>query len=117
MQVVHTVEGRESILADRLHFADSFLARTVGLMGRRPLEKGEAMVFRFDMTDDRQIHTMFVRAPIDVIWIEAERVTAIETFDPWSVGATEQADTVIELPAGTAEAVTPGDVVRIDGTD
>ncbi len=110
----HPDEGDSTVLADRVRIADGFVSRTVGLMGRKPLQPGEAMLFRFRRSGKRQIHTMFVRAPIDVIWIEAERVTGIETFEPWSLGATNPADTVVELPAGEAAAVAVGDVVRAD---
>ena len=116
MQVVHRRQSAadERLLAEDVWTADTLLRRMVGLMGRRPLEPGEAVVFRLRRSADRRIHTMFVRGAIDVIWIEAERVTAVETFSPWSLGASNPADTVIELPAGRAEAVEPGDIVRLD---
>lgn len=114
MQLVHhPADGDPVVLADAVRSADGFIARTLGLMGRRPLEPGEAMLFRFGDAGRRQIHTMFVRGAIDVVWVEAERVRAVETFDPWSIGTTHRADTVIEFPAGTAEGVAPDDILRV----
>lgn len=84
-------------------------------MGKRPLTAQEALVFRFAESGQRHIHTFFVRATIDVVWVERERVTAIETMRPWRVGTRAKADTVIELAAGGASDVAVGDVVQIDG--
>ena len=116
MQIVHRSQSTadERLLAEDVRTADNVFRRMVGLMGRRPLEPGEAAVFRFGRSTDRRIHTMFVRGAIDVIWIDAERVTAVERFSPWSVGASYPADTIIELPPGRAEGVDPGDIVRLD---
>lgn len=114
MQVVHrTAAGETTVLADQIRLADGFIAKTRGLMGRSPLQPGEAMVFPFDQVGRRQIHTMFVFAAIDVLWIEAERVRAKTTFSPWSLGEAHPADTVIELPADTARGVEVGDIITL----
>lgn len=100
-------------LATSLRLADRPVSRFVGLMGQPPLTRDEAMVFRFPVVRSRRIHTWFVRAPIDVLWLQRERVTAIATLQPWTFGKTAPADTVIELPAGKAACVEIDDVVRL----
>ena len=114
VQVIHHSTTDESaVLAEHVRLAEGFIARTLGLMGRSPLAPGEAMVFPFPDVGRRQIHTLFLRAAIDILWIEAERVTAKTTLRQWSLGETHQADTVIELPAGAAAAVHVGDIVKL----
>lgn len=114
VQLVHWNDGDPMILAEKVERAEGFIAKGIGLMGRSPLEPGDALVFPFSETGPRHVHTMFVRAPIDVLWVERECVETIETMDPWSLGRRARADTIIELPAGQAREVSPGDRVTLD---
>lgn len=114
VELRHKRDGTVDRIAEHVRFADGFIEKRIGLMGKPPLQDGEALVFRFDDSATRHIHTMFLRAPIDVIWLERERVTAVETFLPWQFGTRASGDTIVELPAGTADDVLLGDVVWID---
>ena len=78
-----------------------------------PLADGEALVFRFSEARRRSVHTLFVRATIDVIWTVKEEVQRVETMRPWTLRRVATADTIIELPAGTARHVQVGDRVRV----
>ncbi len=100
-------------LATDIEFADSLLAQTRGLMFRSPssFSAGSALVFPFDQAKPRDVHMLFVRFPIDVIWLVDEEVRRIEQLEPWTGFARERADTIIELPAGAADAVAAGDRV------
>lgn len=114
MAVVHQpVSGDRTLLATDVTFADGLIRQGLGLMFSPPIASGEAMVFRFPDADVRHVHTWFVRATIDVVWVERERVTEVATLPPWSLGRRATADTVVELRAGAADGVAPGDVVRI----
>lgn len=114
MELIHRQNGGTTTLATDVRLADGFFEQRIGLMGKRPLRDGEALVFRFSEPSTRHIHTFFVRAPIDVVWVERERVRAIETMRPWRLGTRAVADTIVELPAGAAADVDVDDVLRID---
>ncbi|WP_323191782.1 DUF192 domain-containing protein [Halostella sp. PRR32] len=101
-------------LATNVETADSFGTRLRGLMFRSEVPADYALVFPFDGTKRRGIHTLFVRVPIDVIWVDDGTVTRVETLAPWRSVATATADTIVELAAGGAADVNAGDTVRID---
>jgi uncharacterized membrane protein (UPF0127 family) len=83
-------------------------------MFRRSIPDDYAMVFRFDRAKPRTFHMVFVPFPIDVVWLVDEEVTAVEKLRPWIGFGRATGDTVIELPAGAAEDVEPGDIVTIE---
>lgn len=87
-------------LAESAQVADNVFTRFLGLQGRARLEEGHGMVIR----PCSGIHTMFMRFPIDVIYVDREdRVVHIErAIAPWRVGRVLRASRyVVELPAGT----------------
>jgi uncharacterized membrane protein (UPF0127 family) len=89
-------------------WARSLWARMRGLMFRRSIGRGEALVIR----PCSSIHMMFMRFPIDAVFFDGEgRVTRVARgVRPW-VGLAfggRGAKGVIELPAGSAENVEPG---------
>jgi len=105
--------GHVRTLATDVETANSFGTRLRGLMFRSSVPRDYALVFPFDGSKRRGIHTLFVRVPIDVVWVDDRTVTRTETLRPWRGVATARADTVVELAAGAAEGVTAGDTVRI----
>ncbi len=125
MRVVHEPDGAARTLASDAELAESFLRKTRGLMFREEPPAGYALVFRFEPStaerllsrvpllspSRRSIHMLFVRFPLDVLWIEDDRVTRAERLAPWRGLGAAPADTVIELPAGAAEGVSTGDTV------
>ncbi len=116
MEVVHVGGAGEAVLADDVSVADGPTVKMLGRMGRPPLEPGQAMAFRFREPAPRRVHTFFVRGGLDVIWIVRERVTATATLSPWRLGSRHRADTIVELPAGTADNVSVDDRIRLDRT-
>lgn len=106
-------ERTEEVLADRVRWARTFYTRARGLIGRPDLGSGEALVI------DRasQVHTFFVRSPIDVVFCDATW-TVIHVISPmqrrrvsrWVRGTRW----VVELPAGAAAEVERGDVLRLE---
>lgn len=100
-------------LADTVEWAEGALAQARGVMFRRSLPEGYALVFPFDEPASRTIHSLFVFVPLDVLWIVDDEVTKIERLRPFRGISHGLADTVVELPAGAADGVEPGDTVEI----
>lgn len=113
MRLVHHRDGEQQILADDAERAEGLLAQARGLMFRSSLPEGYGLVFPFDEPASRSIHMLFVFVPLDVLWIVDDEVTKVERLRPWIGLAHGLADTVVELPAGAADGVEPGDTVEI----
>lgn len=83
-------------------FAQTPLARTVGLIGRASVAEDGGMAFERCSS----IHTFFMRMPIDVLFLDEERrvVRAVAGVRPWRpfVGCSE-ASCVVELAEGAIE--------------
>ncbi len=109
--VVHDGGVETRTLADRVEVADTALARARGLMFRRSVPDGYAIVFPFSRAATRRLHTVFVAFPIDAVWTVDGEVTAVERLSAWTGYGAARADRVYELPAGGAERVAVGDRV------
>lgn len=112
MSLRHRETGRT--IATRVEVADSFLARARGLMFRRSIPEGYALVFRFDRPVTRGLHMLFVPFPIDALWLVDGEVQRVARLDAWIGFGRGWADTIVELPAGATEGVEPGDRVEIE---
>lgn len=97
------VEGNPPlIVADRAAVAESFRSRLRGLIGRKELPAGEALI----LPACRMVHMFLMRFPIDVIFCSADhRVLHIsKNLRPWEISKyVPGAGYAIELPSGTAE--------------
>jgi hypothetical protein len=114
VQVVHKpTDGSTDVLATDVDRATTTLQRMKGLMGRSSIPESYALVFEFDDTASRTVHMLFVRTPLDVLWLVNERVERVSTLAPWIGLGRADVDTLIELAPGRAEAVTAGDTVRV----
>jgi len=102
---LRTAQG--TVISDRCEIADGPLTRMRGLLGRASLEPGEGMLFR----PAGSIHMFFMRFPIDAVFCDRElRVLGVEhDLRPWRTAGRRGAKIVIELPAGTAADLAPGD--------
>ena len=80
--------------------ADGFLARMLGLMGRRSLRRGHGLW----LPRTSSVHTCFMRFAIDVVYLDThKRVEKIVGgLRPWRVSWCWGADSVLEAPAGWA---------------
>jgi len=126
MRVVHDpTDGDERTLATTVETADSFLEHTRGLMFRKSIPDDYALVFDFVAEAEasrlpwaspeayRSIHMLFVRIPLDVLWLLDGEVRKVKTLAPWRGLGLAKSDTIVELPAGAADGVEPGDRVRV----
>jgi len=86
----------------------------MGLMGRKSLPSGNALVF----PGEKGVHTHFMRFPIDVVFYDRDEVVVdvAHALRPWRFSAyRRKAAGVIELPPGTAQAtgMAIGDRLRL----
>lgn len=114
MRVFHHPDGESPRpLATDARVAGSLLAQTRGLMFRRSFP-GDGLLFPFDDVARRNAHMLFVRFPIDAVWVADDEVTACERLRPWRGFGAARADTLVELPAGAADDVAVGDRIRVE---
>ncbi|WP_349254432.1 DUF192 domain-containing protein [Halorientalis sp.] len=124
MRVVHETAGERRALATTVDLADSFVSQTIGLMGQSTVSDDYALVFEFgdpgffyrlrDTVPRRVIHMLFVRMPLDVLWLRGDEVVKVATLSPWTGIGVAKADTIVELAAGSAEGVAVGDRVVVE---
>ncbi|MEF8783636.1 MAG: DUF192 domain-containing protein [Haloarculaceae archaeon] len=131
MRVVHEQEGilgdsetrEQRVLATEVEVADSALAQAKGLMFRGQVPEDFALVMDvggglLSGGPSRQfVHMLFMRVPIDVVWLVDETVQRTARLSPWTSFGLARADRIIELPAGGAEGVEPGDRIRVERDD
>ncbi|MFB6083160.1 MAG: DUF192 domain-containing protein [Halorientalis sp.] len=127
MRVVHERDGKRRPLATTVDVADSFLSQTLGLMGQSAVSDDYALVFEFgdpgffyrlrDTVPRRVIHMLFVRMPLDVLWLRDGEVVKVATLSPWTGVGVAKADTIVELAAGSADGVDVGDTVLVERED
>lgn len=114
MRVVHEpADGDARTLATRADVAESFGAKLRGLMFRSSIPDDYALVFEFDGPTRRSVHMLFVPFPIDVVWTIEDEVTHTKTLPAWYGLGWAQGDRFLELAAGAADGVSPGDEVRL----
>jgi uncharacterized membrane protein (UPF0127 family) len=115
MKLLNTT-AENKILIDDLKIAETFWARTKGLLGRESLPENEALwILRCN-----SIHTYFMKFPIDVVFVDKKMVVVdIGTVKPGKlVLPVWRARSVIEFKAGFVEKnkINKGDVLHVDRT-
>ena len=101
------------VLATDIEIAETFVSQARGLMFRRSIPDEYALVFQFDEPASRDLHMVFVPFAIDAVWLVETEVVAVKRLRPWIGLGRGTAETIIELPAGAAEDVEPGDTVEL----
>ena len=106
--------SRHIILAAQAELADTFFSRMQGLLGRRTLSDGQALI----ITHCNSIHMFFMQFPIDVLFLDpAGRVVGVvKDIRPFQLSPIFwSANRAIELPAGTITrtATALGDIIEI----
>jgi uncharacterized membrane protein (UPF0127 family) len=104
--------GDGRVICDRCVLAETFWMRFRGLMGRASLPPDQGMVFR----GTGEIHMFFMRFAIDAVFCDRDlRVLKVARgLKPWRLAAARGATVVIELAAGVADGVEPGDRLALD---
>ncbi len=100
-------EAGGEIVCAHCELADTPLKRMRGLLGRSGLDEDEGMLFR----PAGSIHMFFMRFPIDAVFCDRDLVVVgIERdLQPWKAARRKGAKVVIELAAGAAGGLEPGD--------
>jgi uncharacterized membrane protein (UPF0127 family) len=116
VRIVHEpTDGPERTLAGEVELADGVVSKGLGLMFRRSVPDDYALVFRFSGASPRGLHMLCVPFDIDAVWVVDGEVRRVKRLSAWTGRGRARADTVVELPAGAAEEVEPGDGLRIEG--
>jgi uncharacterized protein len=107
------VKCNNRILADRVEYCQTVFQQARGAMFRSKLDK--ALIFPVSPARSLSLHMFFVFFPIDVLFVRDGQVIEIKkNFKPFTIyNPREDADTVIELPAGTVKNIKIGDQVSI----
>jgi uncharacterized membrane protein (UPF0127 family) len=73
----------------------SFFSQARGVIGRYP-DPGQEFVFEFDESEQRLVHMVGVRRPLQVEWYVDDDLVRVEQLAPWVGHASAEADRVIE---------------------
>jgi uncharacterized membrane protein (UPF0127 family) len=102
------------VVVRRCELADGFFSRFRGLLGRRGLDSGEGLL----LSPSSSVHTMFMRFPIDVVFLDRDRkvVGVRHGVRPWRVAGARRAVAALELPVGAAAeaGVEEGEVLVLE---
>ena len=102
------------MLADKADIADTSAKRRTGLLKHERLDPGDGLW----IVPCESVHTFFMKFPIDLVYIDKKRkVRKVRKAVPaWRLSACLSAQSVLELPAGTAEGTgtQAGDVLEIE---
>ena len=101
LQATNLTRGSE--VAAHVRHADRTWSRVVGLLGRRSLAEDEGLL----LTPCTSIHTLFMRFPIDILYLNREHavVKVVKDLQPFRVSACLRgAHSILELPTGAIDA-------------
>jgi uncharacterized membrane protein (UPF0127 family) len=92
----------EETIASDVNLALTRAERNKGLLGRDSLGASAALV----LSPCWSIHTMFMRFPIDVVFVDRDgrAVRLVRDLAPWRIAGARRAHATIELPAGSLRA-------------
>ena len=102
------------MLATRAEVADTSAKRRTGLLKHQRLEPGEGLW----IIPCESVHTFFMKFAIDLVYLDKnKKVRKVRhAVPPWRASACFSADSILELPAGTAKetGTQPGDQLSIE---
>lgn len=112
MPLYHTPrDGDRRELASNVETADSITSQSRGLM-LRDIPDNYALRMPFSSQKIRGVHTLFVVRPIDVIWLTGDTVVQVKRLNPFRGVGFASADQIVEVPAGLADDIEPGDRIE-----
>jgi hypothetical protein len=114
VRVVNRTRG--ILVGERVRTASTFLSRLAGLLGTAALAEGEGLW----IVPCRSVHTLGMRYPIDVAFLDARGVVVgiLEGLPPNRLGRiVRDARGALELRAGSlaATGTAPGDRLEFEG--
>lgn len=105
------ISGRQ--IANEIILAQNFTARLKGLLGRKSLAPGSALIIK----PCNSVHTWFMKFNIDVLFVgrSGRVVKVVEDLPPFKFAAAGVAAFAVELPAGTIRehGIKPGDMLEV----
>jgi len=108
---------RDTVLGQAVDVADTSAKRRTGLLKHQRLEPGEGLW----ISPCESVHTFFMKFPIDLVYLDKQRkVRKVRNAVPaWRLSACLVAESVLELPAGTAQrtGTSPGDMLAFEKLD
>ena len=114
------IHNNNIIIADDIKYCDDIFSRTKGLMFRRPLKQGQAILLEANEESilETTIHMLFVFFPIDVVWLNKDKKVVykkanVKIFTP-ILAPKEPAKYVLELPKGSAKHIQVGDTLKFE---
>lgn len=114
-RIVQESSGQE--ISTRAWLADKPWSRMKGLLGRKGLADGEAIILR----PCSSIHTFFMRFPLDVVFLDREQrvVKVVRALKAHRLAAAKGARDAIEMEAGSMAGfdLKPGDRLRLEPLD
>src|SRR5438477_12592093 len=115
MRVTTLTKEPGAVVCAHCFMATSPLTRLRGLLGRASLAPDEGMLFR----PAGSIHMFFMRFAIDAVFCDRDLVVVevVRGLRPWRTASRRGAKVVIELAAGAASAVQPGDQLVLGTID
>ncbi len=96
-------QTKNTLLANRIVFAESFLKRSRGLLGIKEFNLGQALILK----PCGSIHTLFMHFPIDVLFVDKNNkvIKAISNLQPFRLTPVYfNSALVIEIPVGTIQS-------------
>lgn len=105
-----------------VELADTASEQKEGLAGREEIPAGTGMLFQFAERAEHQMWMAGMHVPIDVAWIDGDRVIGVVTLDPCTEvdqttcprsRAPGPATALLEVPAGSLADVAAGDAVTL----
>lgn len=104
---------RNAVVAGNVEIARGLLDRMVGLMFRKNLDAGCAML----ITRCAAVHTCFMRFDMDAVFLDKnlQVVRVVPKMRPWRFSPwVHNADSVLELPGGAAAGtLSQGDTLEL----
>ena len=110
-----TRAGDGRVVSSRCLVADRPWQRMRGLLGRSGLEEGEGLLLR----PAGSIHMAFMRFAIDAVFLDRDLVVVdvVRDLKPWRAAGRRRAKAVVELAAGAAGDLAPGDRLAVATID
>ncbi|MCZ7356724.1 MAG: DUF192 domain-containing protein [Candidatus Methanoperedens sp.] len=103
--MLHVLKYNGLEIAKNVELATSLLDQMLGLMFRKSLPPEFAMIFVMNRPMPVNIHMLFMRFPIDVVFLnEEKKITGLLRLNPWTgYKAVKNVKYVIEMNAGAIE--------------